>query len=317
VTEEIKNPQCGTVALVGRPNVGKSSLLNALLGQKLAPTTHKPQTTQRQLRGVLTTGNQQIVFVDTPGLHRGKKGIHAFMIEEAFDAARGVDAIAFVVEVRRAKGGGPPGIDPADEAALKDVLTHRSPGAPIVLVINKIDVLDDKAEVLPLLQRWNEGERFAALVPASAQEKEGLETLVEALGEHLPKAEFLFDPDALTDASERQIAAELIREKAMLELHQELPYKVAVVVEEFDESRRESKKKALVSISATLNVERESQKSMVVGKGGSRVKRIGERARAELERLLGCQVMLRLFVRVEPDWSSSEKAMRKLGYERS
>jgi GTP-binding protein Era len=309
--------QCGTIALVGRPNVGKSSLLNAFLGQKLAPTTHKPQTTQRQLRGVLTRDQTQFVFIDTPGLHPGKKGLHAFMVDQALDAARGVDVVVFMVEAERPRGDAPAGINEADERALADVAKARQPEVPVVLAINKIDQLDDKATLLPLLQKWAEQDLFTAIIPVSAHKKEGLTELLEELSTHLPRGAFLFDPDALTDASERDVVAELIREKAMLELRQELPYKIAVVVEEFDESRRDDPKKSLVSIMATLHVERESQKGMVVGKGGKRIKAIGERARKEVERLLGCKVMLKLFVRVEKDWTGDPKALRKLGYRRS
>ncbi len=306
----------GTIALVGRPNVGKSTLLNALLGEKIAATTHKPQTTRRSLRGVLTQGEDQFVFIDTPGLHKEHGPLHAFMIEEALDAARSVDVVVLVVEafLKKTPQGPVADVDRRDLIALEALAKEGRDN--IVLVVNKIDRFADKAMVLPLLQAWSGQGSFAALVPVSAQDKEGLDVFLEALGENLQEGPFLFDPDALTDASERDIAAEIIREKAMLELTDELPYRVAVRVEEFDEARRDDAKKPLVHIEAVLFVEREGQKRIVVGKGGERIKTIGMRARKDLQRLLGCQVMLQLFVKVEPGWSESDKGLAKVGYSR-
>ncbi len=341
--------RCGTVAIMGRPNVGKSTLLNAILGQKVAATTHKPQTTRRALRGVETRGNAQIVFVDTPGLHKPTRGLHAFMIGEAIEAAKGVDVVAFVVEAvsgprhkgaPRDKGhnggprggprGGPKGADaaagspagaaaagrihPADVAALEQLERAGALKVPVVLVVNKVDTVADKRLLLPLLDAWSKGDRFAALIPLSAAKGQGVDVLVDDLAARMPEGPFLFEPDAVTDTSEREIAAELIREKVMLELRQELPYRAAVVVEAVDESRREDKKKPLVTVSAVIHVERDSQKAMVIGKKGQRIKAIGERARKELEKLLGCKVHLELLVRVEPDWTTNAKGLRKLGY---
>ncbi len=303
--------RCGTVALVGRPNVGKSTLLNALLGQKLAPTTHKPQTTRRVLRGVVNHGDAQVVLVDTPGLHKPQKGLHAFMHREALDAAKGVDVLALVTEASSL------GVHKDDEAVLRQLEKEGAAERPIVLVINKVDRLKDKGQLLPLLKAWSERVAFAALVPVSAQKKKGLEPLLDELARQLPEAPPMFPVDTLTDASERDICAELIREKVMLELRQEIPYRTAVVVEQFDEARRDDKKKPLVHIAAVIHVEKDSQKAVVVGKKGERIKAIGQRARAELETLLGCQVMLELFARVEPDWTTSEAGLKKLGYARS
>ncbi|HEY4222410.1 MAG TPA: GTPase Era [Myxococcota bacterium] len=311
--ESSRKTRCGTVALVGRPNVGKSTLLNAVLGQKLAATTHKPQTTRRALRGVETRGDTQIVFVDTPGLHTARGKLHAFMIEEAMSVAREVDVIAFVIEAVGKKGQ-PPSIHPADTAALAQLERGGALSAPVVLVVNKIDTLGDKRALLPFLDAWHKTNRFAALIPISAQKNDGVSVLVDDLVARMPPGPFLFDKDAITDAPERDIAGELIREKVMIELRQELPYRAAVVVEEMDESRRADEKKPLVRIAAVIHVERESQKAMVIGKSGQRIKAIGERSRKELERLLGCQVMLELLVRVEADWTLSEKGLAKVGY---
>ena len=309
-------PRCGTVALVGRPNVGKSSLLNALLGQKIAATTHKPQTTRRTLRGVLSTtskhGPAQLVFVDTPGLHEEKGGLFSFMLDEALDAAAGVDALAFLVEVdARTRG-----VHKSDEEALQRLL-HRAPKTPVVLVLNKIDVLDDKAALLPVLQQWASRGLFKAYVPVSAHEKDGLADLVDELSALVPQSAFVFPDDSVTDQSERDIAAELIREKVMLELQQEIPYRTAVVVEHFDESRREDRRKPLVHVAGVIVVEKDSQKAMVIGKGGQRIKAIGQRARKELEHLLQCQVHLELFVKVEADWTQTPQGLKKLGYVRT
>ena len=184
-----------------------------------------------------------------------------------------------------------------------------------LLVINKIDRLPAKEALLPLMKAWGEEQAFTEILPVSAHSKANLNLLVAALQANLPQGDFMFDPDAVTDASERNIAAGLIREKAMLELAKELPYQIAVVVETFDEERRDDPRKPLVTVEAVLHVERESQGDCR-RQGGQRIKAIGARARKELERLLGCQVMLRLFVRVEKDWTTNEKAMRKLGYRR-
>lgn len=317
------NTKAGTVALVGRPNVGKSSLLNAFLGEKIAATTHKPQTTQRQLRGIHTRDDHQIIFVDTPGLHAPKKGLHAFMVNQAIDAARDVDLIVVVVETFLAKTGeknedGSPvfeaQIDRRDEEALKrmDQAGVSRPG--MILAINKIDRIDPPELMLPVIQAWADTGRFEEIVPVSAQTKDGLDSLEGVLEKRLPHGEFWYDKDQLTTAGEREIVGEIVREKAMLELADEVPYKLAVVIEEFDESRRDDPRKPLVQISAVLSVERDSQKAIVVGKGGQRVKTIGQRARRDIERLLDCQVMLKLLVRVEPMWTEDARRMRKLGY---
>jgi GTP-binding protein Era len=234
------------------------------------------------------------------------------MIDEALAAAREVDVLCFVVEAVEKIG-----IHKADVAALEQLEKAGALKAPVVLVVNKVDTLTDKKALLPLLDAWSKRFEFGALIPISAAKQNGIDVLVDDLAQRMPEAAWLFDEDALTDASERDIAGELIREKVMLELRQELPYRAAVVVEDFDESRRSDAKKPLVHVAAVIHVEKESQKAMVIGKKGQRVKAIGERSRKELERLLGCQVMLELLVRVEPDWTSSDKGLAKVGYKRS
>jgi len=306
--------RCGTVALVGRPNVGKSSIMNALLGQKIAATTHKPQTTRRALRGVLTEANTQLVFVDTPGLHseEGKGGLLSYMLDEALAAAASTDVVCFVVEVDRKRQG----VHKDDADALVKVMAKKKASVPVVLVINKVDVLEDKAALLPILSTWATSDRFAGYVPVSAHDGDNLAELVRELSRLVPEGEHLLPSDSLTDQSERDIAAELIREKVMLELHEELPYRTAVIVEHFDEARRDDLQKPLVHIAGVVVVEKDSHKAMVIGKQGTRIKAIGQRARKELEHLLMCQVHLELFVKVEKDWTQSGAGLRKMGYDR-
>ncbi|HJL40794.1 MAG TPA: GTPase Era [Myxococcales bacterium LLY-WYZ-16_1] len=291
----------GFVALVGRPNVGKSTILNRLLGRKLAPTTHKPQTTRLNVLGVLNPPGAQICLLDTPGHHEAKGPLNRFMVQQAEQAFADADVVAYVVEAR------PHGrISPGNQRIVR--LLQRL-DKPIVVAVNKVDRLEDKTALLVQLESYAEALNPAAVVPVSAKRNSGLERLVRELGMALPEGEPLYDSETLTDRPERFIVAELIREKVILETEQELPYAAAVTVESFEDERPR-----LVRIEATIHVERQNQKGIVIGKGGERLRSIGIRARRELEAFLGAKVHLEQRVKVSRDWSSNPARLANLGY---
>lgn len=304
--------KCGTVALVGAPNAGKSTLLNAIVGQKIAPTSKRPQTTRRQLRGVYTRDQVQLIFVDTPGMLQPGYELQGYMQHQAESALMGVDAVVWVVDAVQAQR---PSHQQAWEPVMKTMSQVLAEGTPVFLVLNKIDSLRDKGALLPLIESWQKRLSFTAIVPLSALHHTGVDELLRLLAVDMPEGPFIFDPDLLTDTSERELVAELVREKAMRLLGDEIPYQVAVTIEEFDESKRQDTQKPIVHIGAVIHVERESQKAIVIGKQGSKLKMLGSTARQDIQNLLGCQVMLKLFVRVEQEWSKSTKALRKLGYQ--
>jgi GTP-binding protein Era len=305
------------VGLLGRPNVGKSTLLNHLLGTKVAAASPRPQTTRRRFRGFLTLPGVQLVLVDTPGLFDGAllpdggKGgfgeLGSFMVKESRSALGDVEAVVWVEEAT-------PGVElTTSQKALAEML--KASGKPVVLALNKVDAIK-KTEMLGVLQQWKDVMPFKAMVPLSALRQDGLERLVTELAALVPEGPVLFPEGDLTDASERAVCEELIREKVMMRTGEEIPYAVAVEIQQFDESRRAGteKKPGIVDIEATIHVERDGQKAIVVGKGGAKVKEVGILARKELERFLGCQVMLRLFVKVSDSWSRSSRGLRNLGY---
>lgn len=295
--------RAGAVALVGRPNVGKSTLLNALLGQKLAATTHKPQTTRKNLLGVLNPPGAQILLLDTPGHHLAKGALNRFMVAQAEEAVREADVVGLVLEAR-ADGR----ITPGNERVF-EVLERAD--KPIVVALNKVDLLKDKQGMLQQIASVESklGERLRGLVPISARKLSGLEALVVELARALPASEPLVSADSVTDESERAIVAEFIREKAMIELQDELPYSVAVTLDRFEDLRPK-----LVRVLATLHVERPSQKGIVIGRGGTRLRSIGARARKDIEFLLDCKTYLGLSVRVTSGWSQDKSSLREFGY---
>jgi GTP-binding protein Era len=316
----------GTVAILGRPNVGKSTLLNRIVGEKLAIVSDRPQTTRNRIVGVwtgaITTSRVsdervagQIAFVDTPGVHEARSALNKFMVEEALGVLGEVDAVLMVVDAsdEKATAGALPSsahrMHPAD-ARLLDQL--REAGRPVILAVNKVDKVKDKTKLLPLLETWGLRAPFAALIPISATGGVGVVDVVRELLKVLPAGAPLFDPDTLTDRSERFLAAELIREQLFNRLRQEIPYATGVVVDNWEE--RDAPGPGDVVIDATIMVEHDSQKSIVVGKGGAMVRDVGTAARAEITKLIGRPVHLRLFVKVAPDWTSSEVGIARLGY---
>jgi len=298
-----RDARAGRVALVGRPNVGKSTLLNALVGQKLAIATAKPQTTRSCILGVYSSKKPpvQIAFVDTPGMHRPENILGRSLVEEAKAGLANVDVVVLVTDVPRAlsPASGP---SPAEDdvlRALEDV------PAPVVLALNKVDTVRDKTKLLPLLARWNQQHELAAIVPISATRGTNLDALVREITERLPLG-VLYDDDFVTDRPMRFLAAELVREAVIERTRQEVPHAVAVVVEEVEEGAR------LVRVRATIVVDRPGHKGMIIGKGGAMLKEIGTAARLEMEVLFERKVFLELHVRVEPAWTKDPEKVRRL-----
>ena len=299
----------GTVALLGRPNVGKSTLLNRIVGEKLAIVTPKPQTTRNRITGVYNADRGQIVFVDTPGVHGAKKGLNRFMVGEAMGMIQEIDAALVVIDVDVAMqvGGGKGGVGDPEGTILRQL---AEAGRPIALAVNKVETLKAKSLLLPVLERLSKNESLRAIVPVSATKGTNVDRLIGELWSLLPAGPPIYGPDMLTDRSERFLAAELIREQLFLELRQEVPYAVAVVVDEWEE--REGK--GDVVISASIIVERESQRAIILGKGGSMIREIGTRARAGISDLLQRPAPLKLHVTVHPDWTTSAEALHRYGY---
>ena len=287
----------GMVALVGRPNVGKSTLMNCVLGEKVSIVTHRPQTTRHRILGVHTTDDYQAVFVDTPGIHRPDRRMNQYMVQAATTALEGVDGIVFVVEAGWWNAG-----DDAILQRLQDVST------PVIAVVNKVDRVQPREKLLPYMEDLSERYGFHALVPLSARKGENMEPLLDEIRGCLPEGAPLFPEDAITDKSLRFLCAELVREQLFLQLAQEVPYSTEVRVEQFEESDER------VLIHAVILVEREGQKAIVLGQGGSRIKDIGSRAREAIEYLLDKRVFLELFVRVQEDWTRSERTLKEMGY---
>ena len=298
--------RAGFAAIVGRPNVGKSTLLNRLMGQKLAIVSPKPQTTRGRILGVITREDAQIALLDTPGLHSARSGLNARMVEQALQTLADADVAVFMIEA------GSPAVDAATRKALDQV---KAAGKPTLLVINKVDTVP-RAKLLPLIDRWKDLHSWADVYPLSALKGENVEGFLDALVGRLPEGPALFPAEQWTDLQEKDLCGELIREQLLRQTGQEVPYSAAVLVDVFDESERAKGPHGLVRISATILVERESQKAIVIGKGGAKLKEIGTSARREMERLLGAKVFLQLFVRVEPGWTRSSKGLRRAGYER-
>lgn len=290
--------RCGYVAIVGRPNVGKSTLLNHILGQKLSITSRKPQTTRHRILGIATGDKHQTVYVDTPGIHgEERKAINRYMNRAATAALRDVDLVLFVVDALKWV--------PDDELVLSKV---KASGLPVMLVINKVDEIEDKEALLPRIEELVQLHGFVEVVPVSALKGHNLDRLQELVAARLPLSPPFFPEDQITDRSPRFLAAEIVREKIMRQLGEEVPYELTVEIEEFKEEGR------LKRISALILVERDGQKAIVIGDGGQRLKQIGTEARLDMEKLFGGKVMLSLWVKVKSGWSDDERALKSLGY---
>lgn len=289
----------GFVAIVGRPNVGKSTLLNRILGQKIAITSDKPQTTRNRILGILHHARGQVLFLDTPGVHRARGKLNRYMVDQAFSACREVDLVLLLAEATTAPG-------PVEE----DLLRHlKGGGAPVMLLLNKIDKISPP-KLLPLIEQYRSLYSFAEIVPISGLTGAGVERLLPLIFERLPVGPAYYPEDMVTDLPERFIVGEMIREQLLRLTRDEIPYGVAVVVETFEEKPE----KQLVVIQATINVDREQHKRIVVGKGGAMVRNVGRAARIEIERFLGCRVFLELFVRVQGGWTESDRMLQEFGY---
>ena len=291
--------KAGFVSFIGRPNAGKSTLLNRMVGTKLAIVSDKPQTTRNRILGVRNYADAQVVFLDTPGIHRPLHRMNVRMVDAAVDTIREVDVLCLVVDVTEPPGKG-------DRFVLDLVKDAK---AAVFLVLNKIDLIK-KARLLPLMQQYSEMGTFAEIVPVSAATGDNVDRLERALLDRLPEGEPLYPADYLTDQPERFFASEIVREKLLQFTRAEIPFSSAVVVDKFDEPDREG---GLMSLHCTIVVERESQKPIVIGRGGEMIKRIGTAAREELERFFDTKVFLDLHVRVKSEWREDERVLNDLG----
>ncbi len=288
----------GYVALIGRPNAGKSTLLNRLVGEKIAAVSNKPQTTRHRIKGIVNREGGQIVFIDTPGVHKPGHLLNRRMMSAVHDAIMTVDLIVLMRDSSVSTGNG--------DRFVFDLVKQAE--KPSMLVLNKIDKLHDKAALLPLIENYSTEFEFAEIVPISALKGDAIDNLLDQIVKHLPPGEPIFADDEMTDQSTRAIAAEMVREKILATTGEEIPYVTAVVTEVFDESEP-----GLTRIFCAIYVERSSQKKIIIGKQGSRIKDIGTKARVDIEKLLGKKVFLKLFVKVVEDWRNRERDLDDIG----
>ncbi|GEK48417.1 GTPase Era [Halomonas pacifica] len=293
---------CGFVAIVGRPNVGKSTLMNRILGQKVSITSRRPQTTRHQVMGIKTEGEAQFIYVDTPGMHimakDRNKAINRFMNQAATQALRDVDCVVFIIDRTRWSD---------EDQVVLDKLAQVK--APVILAVNKVDWLEDKASLLPWLAKVGAKRDFAAILPISAKHGTNVPELEAEVAKHLPESIHFYPEDQVTDKSQRFLAAELVREKIMRQLGDELPYQMTVEIEEFRDTGK------VIHISALILVERPGQKKILIGDKGERIKQIGREARLEMERAFDAKIMLNLWVKVKRGWSDDSRALKSLGYD--
>ena len=297
--ENEMSERSGYVAIIGRPNVGKSTLLNYILGQKLSITSRKPQTTRHKIMGIKTEGDVQVVYVDTPGMHENHdKALNRYMNKAAQSAVKDVDVIVFMIDRTKWTS--------EDELVLKSLQYVK---CPVILAVNKVDFLADKQDLLPTLQKLDAKGNFAHIVPMSAKTGHNIDRLENIITSFISQGVHLFPEDQITDRSSRFLAAELVREKIMRQLGDELPYSMTVEIEEF---RYED---SLLVISAAILIDRQSQKHIIIGEKGSRLKQIGRDARLDMEEMFECKVMLNTWVKVKSGWADSERALKSLGYD--
>ncbi|CAM4025546.1 GTPase Era [Cohnella lubricantis] len=295
MTEKFKS---GFVAIVGRPNVGKSTLMNQVIGQKIAIMSDKPQTTRNKIHGVYTTDNAQIVFLDTPGIHKPNSKLGDYMVKSAQSALQEVEAVLFLIDVSEELGGG----DRFIIELLKKVQT------PVILVLNKIDKVHPE-QLLPVIEKYSKLHSFADIVPVSAVHGSNVQTLLNQLVGYLPEGPMYYPADQVTDHPEQFVCAELIREKILQLTREEIPHSIAVEIESMGTSDN-----GVVRIGAVIYVERQSQKGIVIGKNGAMLKQVGKMAREDMERLLGSKIFLELWVKVKEDWRNRESVLKSLGF---
>ncbi len=289
----------GFIGIIGRPNVGKSTLLNRIIGEKLAITTHKPQTTRNRITGIKNTEDGQFIFLDTPGIHRAKSPLNRSMVKEAVNTFADVEILLLIMEAHRS-------ISADDDFIFRSL---EGIDIPVILVINKIDLIE-KEQVLPLIEKLRHIYPFSEIVPLSALKGFNIDTLMDTLWNLLSEGPRYFPVDMITDSSERFLAAEIIREKIMVLTHQEIPYSTAVVIDSFKEDTGRN----LIRMQATINVEKKSQKGILIGRKGSMLKQIGTKARLDMEKFFGARIFLELFVRVTRDWTRNSQMLEEFGY---
>ena len=299
MSEEMKT-KAGYVGIIGRPNVGKSTLMNRLLGQKIAITSSKPQTTRNIIRTVVTKDNAQLIFLDTPGIHKSQNKLGDFMVKSAKSVVNDADVIMWLVEPTDYIGAG--------EKAIIDIL--KTINIPVILVINKVDTIE-KNEILHFMDTYHKEMDFADIIPVSALKGNNVDLLMDTLISYLPESPFLYDEETVTNQSEREIASEIIREKALRFLRDEIPHGIYVTIDTMEF------KKGLCNVQATIICEKESHKGMIIGKGGNMLKKIGTAAREDMEKMLDIKVNLKLWVKVRSNWRDDEYLLKDFGFKRT
>lgn len=297
--KEKKVFKSGFIGIIGKPNVGKSTLLNTIVGEKLAITTHKPQTTRTRIMGIKNTEHGQFIFLDTPGIHRAKTPLNRSMVKEAVNTFADVEVLLLIMETHRT-------LTADDDLILRSM---EGIDIPVILIINKIDLIQ-KEQLLPQIERLSQLFPFSEIIPISALKGFNVDTIMKTLWSLLSEGPRYFPDDMITDSSERFLAAEIIREKIMILTHQEIPYSTAVVIDSF----KEDETRSLIKIQATISVEKKSQKGIIIGKKGSMAKQIGTRARLDMEKFFDTRIFLELFVKVATDWTTDSQMLEEFGY---